>query len=201
MNGLALNTEISMASSKSSASHTQPQSRSHTGQADNGEAVHIRSIHARGHRTAQQDLPTEPASGMEWLQGAATRMQRAMDSMLQLHQQWIQGATQSSETLAEDLKGLQQARDPAELLQAHAALAGQQLELLSSQYSSMLQQIYDAHLLWLGQWDDKQHSTGWQPSDALRNNPLLSAWGKAQDDWLQLTRSWIDSVNQGGTEH
>ena len=184
-----------MARSKSPPSHN-PEGNRPADQADTTEPMRGRGSFARAHGASENTL-----GGLDWLQNAAVGLQRSMDTMLQLQQQCIKTATQSSETLAEDLKELQQAKDPAELLSAQAALASQQLELLSGHFSSMLQQIYEAQLLWLGQFDEKQQSEGRQPSRASDNNALLVAWGKAQDDWLKLTRSWIDSINQGNAAH
>ena len=150
-----------------------------------------------GHVDSAQSAPDGQA-GLDWLQNAASGMQRTLDTLLQMQQQWIRNATQGSETLAQEIKELQQAKDPAELLSAQVALANQQVEMLSSQFAALLQQIYDVQLLWLGQWDEKSGESERQPSQAARNNAALSAWGKAQDDWLKMTRSWIESVNQAG---
>lgn len=180
-----------MARSKPSASEMEPETSRHPGHA---------SSHAHGQ--AQQGASNGSAlASLDWLQNAMSGTQRTVDTMLQLQQQWIQNATQGSETLAEEIKELQQAKDPAELLAAQVALANQQMEMLSSQFSSLLQQIYDAQLLWLGQWDEKSESAEPNPSQAAQSNAVLSAWGKAQDDWLKMTRSWIDSVNHSGISH
>lgn len=85
--------------------------------------------------------------GADWLEDAVSDMQHAIDALLQMHRQWLE----STASLGAEVPTL---------------------ELLSQQTSGLLQQIYDAQLMWL-----------------------------AQDEWLKITCRWIDSVSKGKAVH
>lgn len=131
----------------------------------------------------------------DWLSGSLANPKAAVDSVLEMQRQLLKTASMGSETLAMELKELQDAKDPMEFVSAQISLANQQLEILARQVSAVLQQIYDAQLLWMGQWSDKSADKKSAPSSAQQNNPALSALTKVQDDWLKISQSWIDSIH------
>ena len=140
------------------------------------------------------------ALAQDWLNSPLAVPKQAVDALLEMQRQWLKTASMGSETLALELQELQQARDPVELVSAQFALANQKLEVLTRQLAAVMQQIYDAQLLWIGQWDHQAEAAPSAPntaSAAQQTQATLQAMGRVQDDWLRTTQSWIDSMNAG----
>lgn len=152
--------------------------------------------HGNGHPGADQD-----AGSQDWFNGALAAPKKAVDSLLEMHCQWLKTAAQGNETLAAELKELQQARDPVQFMSAQFAVANQQMEVLTRQVSAVMQQLYDAQLMWLGQWDEKSEEVQAAMTPQNPSQSVLNALGRAQDDWLKVTQSWIDTIHPGGQAH
>lgn len=155
-------------------------------------ARHSGNSHARS-ATAGQGAGAVP----EWFNGSLATPKKAMDALLEMQCQWLKNASTSGESLVQELKELQQARDPVQLASAQFTLANQQFEAFTREVSAVMQQIYDAQLLWLGQWDEKSGDAPRPSAAAQENQSALRALGQVQDEWLKVTRSWIDSINAG----
>lgn len=155
---------------------------------------------SEAHRPGNGHAAVNGLPGMpDWLKAPMTDPKKAVDTMLEMQRQWLKTASTSSETLAMELKELQQAKDPAEFVSAQVALANQQLEILARQVAAVMQQIYDAQLMWLGQWDEKAAAMQSASSAEESASTAFSALTKMQDDWLKMTQSWIDSINSAGS--
>jgi len=185
-----------MAHSKSSTRANPQAAASHGIQAhgtDSGSAAPMRS------RPAAHGTAADGTQAQAWLQQMLPDTQKALDALVHMQQQWLETLAQGSEPLAEQFKTLQQARHPAELVSAQMSVLSQQFEQMASQYTALMQQLHEAQLLWLGQWDEKHESAA--AAEDKAGNALLKAWGQAQDEWLRMTRSWIDAANPGSTHH
>lgn len=136
-----------------------------------------------------------PFGTQDWLTGSLATPKKAVDSLLEIQRHWLRTASLGSETLALELKELQQAKDPAEFVSAQFSLAHQQLEIFSSQVASLMQQLYDAQLLWIGQWDEKSEEPAAALASTQPTQQALGALGRVQDEWLKVTQSWIDSLS------
>ncbi len=136
--------------------------------------------------------PQTHAAPPDWVTDPMGGTRQTLDALMQLHQQWLESASMGGETLAQEIKELQQAKDPAQFISAQLAIVNQQLELCTRQVAALLQQVYDAQLLWLGQWDSKADEAR---SAADHSRSAFSALGRMQDEWLKVTQNWIDSVN------
>jgi hypothetical protein len=145
------------------------------------------------------------AGAPDWMKGALVPPKKALDSLLEIQCQLLKTASAGSETLASELKELQQAKDPMQFMSAQMSVANQQMEAFTSQVASVMQQLYDAQLLWLGQWDHKaeelQLSAAQSQGPAQQGPSALSALGRMQDEWLKATQSWVDSINAGTRSH
>ena len=143
-----------------------------------------------GHATSEH-----PFGSQDWLNGSLAVPKKAVDSLLEIQRHWLSTASLGTETLALELKELQQAKDPVEFVSAQFSLANQQLEIFTSQVASLMQQLYDAQLLWIGQWDEKSEAATATPASAQPTQQALGALGRVQDEWLKVTQSWIDSLS------
>ena len=157
----------------------------------------------------ERSSAADPTAGHapDWFNGSLAVPKKAVDSLLEMQCQCLKSACEGGEILVRDLKELQQARDLTELASAQFTLANQQVEAMTRQAASVMQQIYDTQLLWLGQWDEKSEgypgasfgkSSGAYSgaySGAQQGQSALSALGQMQDEWLKVTRGWIDSMN------
>lgn len=137
----------------------------------------------------------------DWLSGTLAVPKRAVDSLLEMQRQWLKTASMGNETLALELKELQDAKDPVQFASAQISVAHQQLETCTRQVAAILQQIYDTQLLWMGQWDEKSEGAPAAQSPAQASQSALSALGRVQDEWLKVTQNWIDSINSASHTH
>ena len=131
----------------------------------------------------------------DWLSGSLAVAKKTLDSLLETQCQCLKSASLGSDTLAQDLKELQQAKDPVEFLSAQFALVNRRLETFTRELATVMQNIYDAPLMWLGQWDEKAETS---PQVATIGQPAqdtFGALGRARDAWLKTTQSWIDGVS------
>jgi hypothetical protein len=133
----------------------------------------------------------------DWLHVPLAAPKQAIDSLLEMQRQWLKTTSMGSETLALELKELQRAKDPVEFASAQFTLVQQQLEILTRQVAAFMQQIYDAQLLWIGQFDEKSGETPGTQSPAQQIQSALHALGRVQDEWLNVTQTWIERINSG----
>jgi len=131
----------------------------------------------------------------DWFNGSLSTPKKAVDFFLEMQRQWLKTASMGSETLALELEDLQKAKDPVQFVAAQCALANHQMEVLAQQLAAVMQQIYDAQLLWIGQWDEKREEPPPSAAPSEQDQPALGMLGKVQDEWLTLTRNWMDSIN------
>ena len=146
---------------------------------------------ARGRRAQTE----QAAAKLDWYSDAVAGTRHVVDSVLDMQQQWLKTASMGSETMAQELQELQAAKDPVEFLSAQLSVANQQMEILSKQVSAVLQQLYDAQLMWLGQWDEKSEEPVSTQSAQQSGRTALDALGQLQDGWLQMGRNWIDTLS------
>lgn len=162
-------------------------------------------LHGSGTQASAHDNNQPPNGGMAgvqaWMDGPLAAPKMVVDSLLEMQRQWLKTASMGNETLSLELKELQEAKDPMQFASTQIALVSQQLEICTRQVAAVLQQIYDAQLLWMGQWDDKRTATPAAPSLEQANQSALSALGRMQDEWLKVTQNWIDSVNSASHAH
>jgi hypothetical protein len=133
-----------------------------------------------------------------WFDGTLVAPKMVLDSLLEMQRQWLKTACLGNEALSLELKELQEAKDPMQFVSTQISLANQQLEICTRQVTAILQQLYDAQLLWMGQWDDKGDAL---PSLEQANQSALSAMGRVHDEWLKVTQNWIESANFAGRVH
>lgn len=158
------------------------------------EKSHYRSD-AKPHSNGD-NRPAEDGT-QDWVTGPLTAPKQAVDSLLEMQCQWLKTASMGSETLAIELKELQQAKDPMQFMVAQFSLANQQLEIVTRQLAAAMQQLYDAQLLWLGQFDSRSEELRAKPALDNPGQSVLEALGKVQDDWLKVTQNWIDTIHTG----
>ncbi|RFO96051.1 hypothetical protein DIC66_15135 [Rhodoferax lacus] len=131
----------------------------------------------------------------DWFNGSLSAPKKAVDFFLEMQRQWLKTASMGSETLALELEDLQKAKDPVQFVAAQCSLANHQMEVLAQQLAAVMQQIYDAQLLWIGQWDEKREEQPPSAAPSEQGQSALGMLGKVQDEWLTLTRNWMDSIN------
>lgn len=162
-------------------------------------------LHASGTQASTHDTKPPADAGLPgvqaWIHGQLAAPKKVVDSLLDMQRQWLKTASMGNETLSLELKELQEAKDPMQFASVQIALVSQQLEICTRQVAAVVQQIYDAQLLWMGQWDDKRSETPATPSLEQANQSALSALGRMQDEWLKVTQNWIDSVNSASRAH
>lgn len=152
---------------------------------------------SHNHRSASAHKPASnngQATAKDWINDSMAAPKHTVESLLEMQRQWLKTASEGSETLAQDIQGLQQARDPVQLLSAQIALVNQQIETLSRQAAAVMQQIYDAQLMWLGQWDEKTQAQQATHAASEQGRSAMQAIAEVQDEWLKATRRWIDSI-------
>lgn len=114
--------------------------------------------------------------------------------MLQLQHLLVDTTPSWGESLASEMQKLQNAKNPWQLATTQYEAGSQQLDLYAKEVAAAVQQMYDSQLLWLGNWDKTVETAETLDRKASPENFVLATWGKAQDEWLQLTRKWIDSL-------
>lgn len=184
-----------MARSRTSSTDTTSHGRSaqpHGSSRSNGHGSSQGAVRGDGEHSPSGEYLGD---AQDWVNGPLAAPKKAVDSLLEMQCQWLKTASMGNETLAMELKELQQARDPVQFMSAQFSLANQQMEIVSRQVSAVMQQLYDAQLMWLGQWDDKSEAAQAAQSPENPAPTALDAMGRMQDDWLKATQNWIDSVN------
>lgn len=154
--------------------------------------------------------PEALAQAREWVQGSLDTARAAAGWMEALQRISLQIASSWNENLAQASRQAGQADDPYALMAVPAQVAKLQLEALSRQVATGLQDLFDHQVALVSQANDRATDAlgrlaapeglaprrGADAADAAdRTGAPLAAWGHAQDEWLAVTQRWIDAMD------
>lgn len=137
--------------------------------------------------------------------GATTDMLDGLEQWQALHRRMLAGWHQA---LALSASELDQAKDPAEVMALPARMVNHQLEQSSTELVKALQDVFDLQSRWAEQWrtriaEQMQQAAGsaLQAGSSPGGMPPASvaAMGQFHEQWLALTRRWLDSMNAAGS--
>jgi hypothetical protein len=135
-------------------------------------------------------------SPADWMSNSFGSSQAGLEWINQFQLSFLQAAIKWQEALTQALGELQKTKNPLEYMSQEANASNTHFEAFAAQASGLLQQLFDSQLQ-LHNRMLKNSDPAEIPSPAAQAAPaLLKAWGQAQDDWLKVTRSWIDTANQ-----
>lgn len=109
-----------------------------------------------------------------------------------------------SHALALCSRDLERAKDPEQVMALPAQMVNHQLEQTSPQLVKAMQDLFEAQAKWADQSrtlfaDQMQQATGSTTDGGSANGGLqpssLASIGRFQDQWLAVTRTWIDATN------
>lgn len=148
------------------------------------------------------------AAAREWVTGSLAAAHDAAGWMEELQRLNMQAASAWAQTLAMGSREVGQAGDPYQLMSVSARIVNQQFEEMSRQFASATQRLFDTQARWMdrlreqatGQAQRLQVTLpGASKPDAGPENSALAALGQAQDEWLAMTRRWIETINTATT--
>ena len=144
-----------------------------------------------------ESTPTSPisASANYWIAGTLTAMRQATDWIQPSTDQGVSVSTTVLETFLKGMSDFGHAGDPLGFMAAYIELSNHQLEDWAKPMTAAMQQLIDMQLAWFGNFE-KMRS---QSFDQVRagsesEDDGRTAWLNAQDNWLAMTQSWIDSA-------
>lgn len=92
-----------------------------------------------------------------------------------------------SRTLAQCSRDLDLARDPEQFMALPAQMVNHHLEQTSHQLGQAMQGLFEAQTQWAEQWRR-------EVADQARQTAGPAAIGQLQDQWLAMTRQWVDAL-------
>lgn len=168
-----------------------------------------------GEARSQQDVGVQGVcAARQWMGTSLASLNGAVAWMEQVHalsDSTLSGWSKGLELCSRDLD---QARDLGQVMALPAQMVNHQLEQTSRQFVKALQAFYEAQSTWAEDWR-KQVAEQVQQAGTLAGE-IASANGASQaappaaisqfqDQWLALTRRWIDAVGAASraeaTEH
>jgi hypothetical protein len=129
-----------------------------------------------------------------------TGMVSWLDQLQALNNSMLAGWSQA---LALSARDLDQAKDPEQVMALPAQMVNHHLEQTSRQLAQAMQDLFEAQVKWADRWrtqiaDQMQRAmaSGRQPGGASggAQPAAAAALGQFQDQWLAMTRKWIDAV-------
>jgi|GEM_PF-5512231 hypothetical protein len=131
----------------------------------------------------------------DWITGTLTAMLEATEWMQPSMRQDAHVSTAVPETVLKGMSDFGHAGDPLGFMAAYIDLSNRQLEDWAKPMTAAMQQLIDMQLAWFGNFE-KMRS---QSFDQVRagsesEDDGRTAWLNAQDNWLAMTQSWIDSA-------
>lgn len=115
-----------------------------------------------------------------------------------------------SQAIALCSRDLEQAQDLEQFMALPAQMANHQLEQASRQLNKAMQDLFDAQVTWADHWrrqiaDQMQQAGGSAMGGGGTNRGLppasAAAIGQVQDQWLAMTRKWIDAMGFSAPAH
>lgn len=173
--------------------------------ARNGKAAQSGNGSAQlGDARQQGDLSAQGiGAACQWMGSSLASLNGAVAWMERLHALGGSALSGWSKALEQCSRDLEQARDPEQFMALPAQMVNHQFEHTSRQIVKALQDLYEAQSTWAEDWRkqvaEQVQQAGTLAGEIASANGASQAAspagiGQFQDQWLALTRQWIDAV-------
>jgi len=144
---------------------------------------------------------TKTQDGENWLSVSIVAGEHVSDWLHQLQRMVLQSISTSNETFIRGLTELRKAEGPVQMLSAGSEGMTRLLDTLTAQQAGLMQLMFDSQLDLFGRLMKVIEAPEAVSQPVANGRDILSAWGKAQDEWLKTTQSVINSVNSVQAGH
>lgn len=137
----------------------------------------------------------EAQSGTDWINGSWVATQQAVDWVSLFQRTLLQFIVTWNEALTTGLAEMGKASNPMQIWSAESGGASRQMDAVASQQAGLMQLMFDSQLNLFNKLFREVEPSQAASSQAEYGQDILSAWGKAQDEWMTATKGILDAMS------